>query len=59
MREVLTTRLNAEAMEIIKEKEEQIRGLLEEGEDASIGLYTILCFQASASIGLSTPCKLR
>ena len=38
MREVLTTRLNTEAMEIIKEKEEQIRGLLEEGEDASLGL---------------------
>ncbi|XP_030230193.1 TATA element modulatory factor [Gadus morhua] len=35
MREVLTTRLNAEAMEIIKEKEEQIRGLLEEGEKLS------------------------
>lgn len=33
MREELSTRLNAsDTMEIIKEKEEQIRGLLEEGK---------------------------
>uniref|UniRef100_A0A667YCS2 TATA element modulatory factor 1 n=1 Tax=Myripristis murdjan TaxID=586833 RepID=A0A667YCS2_9TELE len=36
MREELSTRLNSnETMEIIKEKEEQIRGLLEEGEKLS------------------------
>jgi len=35
MREELSTRLNSnETMEIIRDKEEQIRGLLEEGEDA-------------------------
>lgn len=33
MREELSTRLNSnETMEIIRDKEEQIRGLLEEGE---------------------------
>lgn len=36
MREELSTRLNAnDTMEIIREKEEQIRGLLEEGEKLS------------------------
>lgn len=40
MREELSTRLNAsDTMEIIKEKEEQIRGLLEEGKTCLLNMF--------------------
>lgn len=42
LREELSTRLNAnDTMEIIREKEEQIRGLLEEGLTFCINLISV------------------
>lgn len=55
LREELSTRLNSsDTMEIIKEKEEQIRGLLEEGQLPHTSTLDRLYSQENVSLKAST-----